>query len=125
MAAKIITSSLGPGQTNAGLAIAVIQKPLVEFLLYLLQLGFGLVGVGRHDHELTGGIDDLAGRRKILSVQYFQRGAFTEQRHIKRAAAQQLSGALVGFAAIGKDEILDAEKVALYQQIFLLLPAIS
>ena len=100
----------------------MLQKPVVQLGAHRSQLGAGLGGVGRDDEEFARRVGDLAGRRQLQCLQHLERGQFGEQRHLERAPAQEPRGIAPGLAAVGKDEVLDTEKVALNEQKLLLVP---
>ena len=75
-------------------------------------------GVGRDDEEFARRVLDLRGRRQGAGFQHFQRRHFGKERDVEGASAQDFRGVAVGVAARRKDEVLDAEEVALYQQDF-------
>ena len=100
----------------------MLQKPVVQLGAHRSQLGAGLGGVGRDDEEFARRVGNLAGGWQLQRLQYFERGQLGEQRYLERAPAQEPRGIAPGLAAVGKDEVLDTEKVALNEQKLLLVP---
>ena len=116
--AEVVAACGLGGDAERDLAVAVFKQPGVHVRA---SVGDGVAhgdGVGRDDEEFARRVLDLRGRRQGAAFEEFQRRHFGEERDVEGAAAQDFRGAAVGGATGGKDEVLDAEEVALYQQDF-------
>ena len=119
---KVVATGRLGCQAQTGQAKAVLQEPLVDVLAHGGELRTGLWRIGRNDEEFARRVGDLAGRRQCQCVQHLECSQFSEQRHLERATTQQAGGIFAGLAAVGKDEVLNAEKVTLNQQEFVGVP---
>ena len=113
---EVVAAGRPGDEADAGLAEAVGEEPGVELGAQRGQGGADIRGVGGDDQKLAGGVGDLGGGRQAAGFKYAQGGQLGEQRDLEGAAAQQAGGRSVGLGAIGEDEVLDAEEVALDEE---------
>ena len=122
---KVVARGWGGGKPDADLAVGVFEAPGIEFGT---AAGDGVAccfGVRGDDKEFASGVDNLGRRRQFQRFKHLERGAFGEQRDLEGAAAQQLVRVPLRCAAVGENEVLDAEEVALDKQDLFFVPAVT